>query len=32
MERASLDFFKGFFGMTSGGRTDYELITQELLC
>ena len=32
MKRASLDFFKGFFGMTSGGRTDYELITQELLC
>ena len=32
MKRASLDFFKGFFGMTSGGRMDYELITQELLC
>ena len=32
MKRASLDFFKGFFDMTSGGRSDYELITQELLC
>ena len=32
MKRVSLDFFKGFFDMTSGGRSDYELITQELLC
>ena len=32
MKKTALDFFKGFFGMTSSGRTDYELITQELLC
>ena len=32
MKKTALDFFKGFIGMTSSGRTDYELITQELLC
>lgn len=32
MKKNALDFFKCFFGMTSDGRTDYELITQELLC
>lgn len=32
MKKTSLDFFKGFFGMTTSGRTDYELIVQELLC
>ena len=32
MKKTALDFFKSFFGMTSGGRTDYELIVQELLC
>ena len=32
MKKTALDFFKGFFGMTTSGRTDYELIVQELLC
>ena len=32
MKKTALDFFKGFFSMTSGGRSDYELIVQELLC
>ena len=32
MNKTAVDFFKGFFSMTSGGRTDYELIVQELLC
>ena len=32
MKKTALDFFKGFFSMTSGGRFDYELIVQELLC
>lgn len=27
-----LDFFKGFFDMVVGGRTDYEQMTQALLC
>ena len=32
MKKTALDFFKGFFGMTTSGRTNYELIVQELLC
>ena len=32
MKKTALDFFKGFFGMTTSGRKDYELIVQELLC
>ena len=32
MKKIAFDFFKGFFCMTSGGRTDYELIVLEHLC
>lgn len=32
MKKTALDFFKGFLSMTSGGRSDYELIVQERLC
>ena len=32
MKKTALDFFKGFFCMTTRGMTDYELIVQELLC
>ena len=31
-KRAALDFFNDFFKRVTEGRTDYELITQELLC
>ena len=32
MKKNVLDFFKGFFDMVVGGRTDYEQMTQALLC
>lgn len=32
MKKNILDFFKGFFDMVVGGRTDYEQMTQALLC
>jgi hypothetical protein len=30
-KKAALDFFNGFFKMVTEGRSDYELIAQEVL-
>lgn len=31
-KKVALDFFRGFFSGVSHGRTDYELLTEQLLC